>query len=228
MKNFFVEVKYRGKLLFPDTLCDDLPDKLVLCSVIQYIDFLPELQAYLESKGKIVTLFNSKHGQYPGQILGCDVFKGEYDDYDGFLYLGDGLFHPTALLYRNGKPVYTLEPRAMKLDCLTPDHLDRMRKRKNVQLIKFFQSTNIGLLVTLKPGQNQFLAVKRLEERLRSMGKTVHTIIADNINEGILDNFNFVESWVNTGCPRIGQDFPCVNLRDLYEAEVFDGQHMQF
>lgn len=227
MKNFFVEVKYRGDLEFPEWLIEKLPSKLVICSVIQYLDYLPQLQRFLEQHGKTVEMYQSNHGQYPGQILGCDVFNAEFDC-DAFLYLGDGEFHPTALLYRNGKPVYTLEPRAMKLDVLTPDYLDRMRKRKNVQLIKFFQSQHIGLLVTLKPGQNQFLAVKRLEQRLRDMGKTVHTIVADNINEGILDNFNFVQSWVNTGCPRIGQDFPCVNMRDLFEAEVFDGKHMQF
>ena len=141
----------------------------MLCSVIQYLDYLPQLQQFLEQHGKTVQMYKSNHGQYPGQILGCDVFNAEFDC-DAFLYLGDGEFHPTALLYRNGKPVCTLEPRAMKLDVMTPAYLDRMRKRKNVQLIKFLNRT-CRVTRNLKTWQNQFLAVKRLEQQLRDMGK---------------------------------------------------------
>ena len=60
---------------FPDKLLEGLPQNIVLGGSIQYLDYLSKLKQFLESNGKKVYMFNSRHGQYPGQILGCDIFK---------------------------------------------------------------------------------------------------------------------------------------------------------
>ena len=237
MKALFVEVKYKGKVELTTELFDKLPSIVVLCSNIQYLDFLASVRLKLEAAGKTVILFKSRHGQYPGQILGCDVFKFEakLDNSDevltdgyGFLYLGDGLFHPTALLFRNEMPVIMYEPRGKKVTVLDQSYLGRLKKQKNARLAKFIESKNIGILVTRKPGQNQNRPVEQFRSAMANRGKNILVFLTDNINFMKLEDFNCVDSWVNTGCPRIVQDFNCVNLRDLKEIGFFSSEKMVF
>ena len=85
MKHLFVEVKYTGNVHFTQELLERTPERLVICSNIQYLDYLPQLQEFLENAGKKVQVFASRHGQYPGQILGCDVFPfSSEEEFDAF------------------------------------------------------------------------------------------------------------------------------------------------
>ncbi len=225
MKHLFVEVKYTGKVQFTQELLDRTPKRLVICSNIQYLDFLPQLQSFLEAAGKEVQVFSSRHGQYPGQILGCDVFPFKAEkEFDAFLYLGDGLFHPTALLYRNEQTVFMYCPRGETVTELDMSYLEGLKKKKMGRLSKFLVSEHIGVLVTRKPGQNQSRAVEQFRREMEGKGKQIYVFLTDNINVSKLEDFNFVEMWVNTGCPRIVQDFKCVNLRDLQEIGFFSGK----
>ena len=232
MKSLFIEVKYTGKVKFTQELIDKTPKRVVICSNIQYLDYLPQLQKFLEDAGKVVQVFESRHGQYPGQILGCDVFKITEDSkethdsknvFDAFVYLGDGLFHPTALLYRNEKPVFMYCPRGETVKELDLNYLESLKKKKMGRLSKFIVSEDIGVLVTRKPGQNQSRAVEMFRKEMEGKGKRIHVFLTDNINVSKLEDFNFIDMWVNTGCPRIVQDFKCVTLRDLTEIGWFSG-----
>lgn len=225
MKNLFVEVKYTGEVKFTQDLLDLSPKRLVICSNIQYLDYLLQMQIFLEEAGKEVQIFSSRHGQYPGQILGCDVsqFKTE-KEFDAFLYLGDGLFHPTALLYNNEKPVFMYCPRGETVKVLDANYLENLKKKQKGRLAKFLVSEHIGVLVTRKPGQNQSRAVEVFRKEMQNRGKKIYIFLTDNINVSKLEDFNFIQSWVNTGCPRIIQDFKCVNLKDLQEIGFFSGK----
>ena len=155
MKNLFIEVKYEGKMSFPKELIDQVPEKIVLAGSIQYLAYLDQLKKFLEDAGKKVTLFQSRHGQYPGQILGCDIFEFKpKEEFDAFVYLGDGMFHPTALLFGNKKPVYIYNPMSEKIDVLDANLLSKIEKKKKAMLTKFLMSKNIGVHVTQKHGQN--------------------------------------------------------------------------
>lgn len=225
MKSLFIEVKYVGDMRFTQELIEKLPDRVTICSNIQYLDFLPQLKDFLEQNGKTVFLFKSRHGQYPGQVLGCDVSVFDPGEpFDGFLYLGDGLFHPTALLFNNKKPVYMYSPRGESVEVLDVNYLDSMNKKKMARLSKFIMAKTVGVLVTRKPGQNQSRAVAHFRKEMEGKGKDIFVFLADNVNLGGLENFNFIDSWVNTACPRIVQDFNCVNLRDLEEINFFSGK----
>ena len=76
---------------------------------LQFLDSSNALVQQLQQSGRQVELFQGRHDKHPGQILGCDVMKIE-KDFDAFVYIGDGLFHPTALLYENEKTVYCYDP----------------------------------------------------------------------------------------------------------------------
>ena len=82
-------------------------------------------------------------------------------------------------------------------------------------MAKLVISKNVGLLITTKPGQNEFKRVENLRERLENKGKSVFVFIADEINLTQSENFNFIDVWIDTACPRIVEDFKCLNFTDL-------------
>ena len=197
-------------------LIEQLPEKIVLAMPVQFLNFLDQIKGQLESAKTKVILFQSKHGMHPGQALGCAIEKFS-GDYDAFLYIGDGKFHPTALLYKNEKKVYCYNPFNDKTEVLDQTYLEKVHKRRKGQLAKFLSSKNIGLLVTTKLGQNQSKKAEQLRLKLKEKGKNVFVFMADDINFNSLENFNFIDSWINTACPRIVEDFKCLNWIDLAE-----------
>lgn len=229
MKKLFIETKYEGELDLSGEsakeLVEKLPKRLVLAASVQYLDQLQQLKTYLEENGKEITLFKSQHGKYPGQSLGCDIHKFQTEqEFDAFLYLGDGMFHPTALAYNNEKPVFIfnpMNPEGMQLKQLEKTHWEKVKKRKNVLLAKLIEAKHVGILVTRKPGQNQSKVAEQVRKKLESKGKKVFVFLADNINTPSLQDFNFVEVWINTACPRMIEDFACLNWMDLREINYF-------
>lgn len=216
MKSLFLETHYTGELELSKKIMAELPQKLVLALPVQFLSFLDKIKEQLEKAGKEVQLFKGPHDKYPGQILGCDVFKfSPANKYDAFLYVGDGNFHPIALLYENKKPVFCYNSFTSQLRTLTPDYLERAQKKKQALLAKFLQEQNIGILVTTKIGQYSGRKTEELREKLEKAGKSVFVFIADEINSSQLGNFNFIDVWINTACPRIVEDFNCLNLQDL-------------
>jgi 2-(3-amino-3-carboxypropyl)histidine synthase len=216
MKRVFVETQYEGKLELSGEVIQRLPKRLALAMPVQFLPFQEEIKKKLEAMGKKVLLFKSKHGFHLGQVLGCDIFffPGEYD---AFLYLGDGKFHPTALLYENEKEVYCYNPFTHKLEVYDQKYLGRVLQQRKGQKAKFLSSEVVGMLVTTKPGQNHSKEVEKLREKLEKSGKKVFVFLADEINFSSLENFNFIEVWINTACPRIIEDFRCLNFLDLKE-----------
>ena len=82
--------------------------------------------------------------------------------------------------------------------------------------------------MTAKSGQMQSRAAEELREKLEHAGKNAFVFVDNNIQFSQLENFNFIESWINTACPRIVQDFDCLNLEDLKLAGDFAVEHSAF
>jgi len=214
MKKVFVETKYLGQIHLPQELLKILPKKIVLGFPVQFLDFSEKIKKQLEQAKKKVIHFSSRHGLYPGQLLGCDIhkFKG---DYDAFLYVGDGKFHPTALLYENKKPVYAYNPFTNSWDVWEKKDLLQLELKKKALLTKLLHGENLGILISVKPGQNKIKLVDKWKEKLEKKGKSVYLFISEEINPQTLENFNFIDVWINTACPRLVEDFNCLNLEDL-------------
>ena len=225
MKRLFIETKYQGDLGLTSQLLKELLNRLsntksvtLACSV-QYLDYLSEIKSVLEANGKYVKLYQSKHGKYPGQVLGCDIHL--FNKVETFLYLGDGLFHPSALAYSHQSDIIILNPMSKKVELFDKEYWFRAKKRKNALLAKLITYDDVGVLVTSKPGQNQSKTIDLLRLKLEEKGKNVFVFIGDNINTSKLEDFNFVDVWINSACPRIIEDFPCLNFDDLKEIEYF-------
>src|SRR3990167_414544 len=76
---------------------------VALFASVQFIH-LDTVQTQLNAKGISVIFTHGKRTSGKFQLLGCDCFSGTYADKsifeksDAILYIGDGLFHPRALL----------------------------------------------------------------------------------------------------------------------------------
>lgn len=225
MEKLFIETKYKGKIEIAKELIKELPGKVMVASTVQFVEHLGEIKKKLEAYGKEVYLFNSRHGRYSGQILGCDNFKlGSYYPAEGFLYIGDGEFHPRALLI-NEKPVFCYNPFSGEVKRLGRKEIEEEKLRKKVGLMKFYAASKIGVIISVKEKQREMQGreeqIEKLIEGLEKEGKEVYLFLGDEIRKEELENFNFIEGWVNTACPRISDDVKeIVNLRELAEEKI--------
>ena len=195
---------------------DELKDKNVcVIGTIQYLDFVVRLRDFLQSRGINVIIFKGKHSKYDLQVLGCDVLDINNDaltklkhDVDVFVYVGDGTFHPKSLLFKFNKPVYCLNPITYKATKLDDTDVEAMLTRQKAALVKFLSSKHIGIIVTLKPGQNKLNLVNKYMEKVKAKfgDKEFYIFLDDTINFSELENFSFIECFINTACPRIAYD----------------------
>ncbi len=186
----------------------------------------------------IVNTTKAKRTNESIQILGCDIYHDSFkdsiiEDSDLILYIGDGMFHPKALLLsqlsksnkinKSIKPVIIYNPISDSVTEITKKVIEKQLQKYKRNLKLFLNSKTIGILVTIKPGQQYFLAAKKLKESLERQGKKVYIFIDDTIHLNELENYPFIQAWVNTACPRIGTDdiinikHPLINLREAFE-----------
>jgi 2-(3-amino-3-carboxypropyl)histidine synthase len=213
MKMHFIETKAKTDIVIPVSVIKKLPRKLSLAGSVQFSHKLPQLKKFLEKHGKKASLVKARHSKYVGQILGCGYSKLEYDkaNTDAFLYIGDGMFHPEALLLGSDEKavVYAFDPFTKELKKLDRAWSDRIKKKEKGGMLRFLHSTSIGVIITVKPGQMgaQVGLKKILELEKKFPDKKFYYLIADTIDFTQLENFSFVECFVNTACHRMVDDY---------------------
>ena len=157
-----------------------------------------------------------------GQILGCDAScVDKFSDFDAFLYIGSGKFHPLAVAFRTKKKVITADPFSGEVSELKDEEIKAFEKRRRAGLVKFLSSEKIGILVSTKTGQQNLKKALELKKKVEEAGDKIgYVFLSDSIDYNEFDNFNFVQCWVNTACPRIIEDYerikkPIVNMEDV-------------
>ena len=202
MRFAFIETKYDGIIKVPKKVIDKLPKTIGLFFTIQFMDSLESVKKDIEKEGITVKLMKGKHTKNLGQIYGCNLEK--FDDVDAFLYIGDGLFHPKALVLGNDVPVHIWNPVKKEYSTLDKSIMSDEIKRQKGAYLKFMHSKHIGVLVSTKPGQSYFKQALKLKEKYED--KEFYYIVHETLDFNSLEDFPFVEVWVNTACPRIGWD----------------------
>ncbi len=246
-KKLFIPAKYTEKIIIPDSIIHKLPAKIVLFSSVQFLDQLKDVKKQLVQKNKKILSIKSKNFLYggvicdEGQLLGCnlevfdkkvnhkfDELNQKFDDFYAFMYVGDGTFHPKALLIKNRKDIYCYNPKSQKLEIIKKELHDEYEKKKKGAILKFLSSKNIGIIITKKPGQENIKRAEKLKQNIikKWPNKKVYLLISDEINFNELENFNFIDIYVNTACPRIAYDDSIrtekklINLEDAEELII--------
>jgi 2-(3-amino-3-carboxypropyl)histidine synthase len=202
MKTLFIPAKCDGKVELDTKLISKLPKKIGLVTTVQFVEHLEEIKEQLEKNNKKVFIGKGKQ-QFKGQVLGCDFSSAETikSKVDCFLYFGSGKFHPIGLALKTKKEVFILTPVSNAVSKITKADIDEYEKNKKVALMKFYAADNIGVLISTKPGQFNLNNATELKNKLRK--KKCYFFVSDMINENELENFPFIQAWVNTACPRI-------------------------
>ncbi len=219
-----MKIKYfeaRSSINLPEItpgLIDLVKGKSVaLFTTVQFLEQRDSLAVKLLKYCKIVNM-KLAHCEYPDQILGCSAFDSEIPEKpDLFIYLGDGVFHPKSLVLKEiTDEVYCLSPIDFLIKKITKEDVLSLIKKRNGALSGFTIAKNVGVLITTKPGQNNLKKALELKS-----DKNIYYFLDDTINFAELENFNFIDCWVNTACPRIAYDDsikiskPIINLGDL-------------
>ena len=224
MKIMMVEGRYKGSINLSNLDAKILPGRIGLATTVQFLDFVDEIKKYLENNGK--TVFIDKMRQkYEGQLLGCDTGGADKikDSVDAFLYLGTGVFHPLGIALNTEKDVFCYDPLNAVLSKIDRQEVERQNKKRKAAYLKFLEAEEIGILVSLKPGQNNFRKAVELKQRLK--GKNCYIFAFDTLDFNQIENFPFVQCWVNTACSRILDDYskfpkPLADLSDLEKMEL--------
>ncbi len=203
MKVMIVEGRYKDNITIPVAIIKKLPYSITIAAAVQYLDALPFLTKQLAEHGIKTKLFKGLHSKYPGQIVGCDIVTA--DETDACLYIGDGLFHPKTLVLKGNKPVHCYSPETNEYKLITPEDVQDIISRHNTARMKFIEAKTIGILVTMKYGQNNLKAALAIKQYFRGK-KEVVVFLTETLDWNDLENYPFVELWVNTMCPRISYD----------------------
>lgn len=226
MKIMMVEGRYKGKINLENLDTRILPDKIGLATTVQFIDYVDEIKQFIEKNGKSVYIDKIKQ-KYAGQLLGCDYGAADKikDDVDAFLYIGTGVFHPLGIALNIDKEVYCYDPINAVMSKVDKDAVEGYNKKRKAAYMKFLESSEIGILVSLKPGQNNFRKAVELKKQLRD--KNCYIFAFDTLDFSQIENFPFIQCWVNTACNRILDDYdkfpkPLVDLSDIEKMELLE------
>ena len=222
MRVHHIPVRRNMPVLVPESLVAQLPQTICICANAQFLHELPRVQEPLEASGRTVLLYQPRHTQHAGQILGCST---DVMDAPAFLFIGEGLFHPQALAYANEAPVYLYDPVNQKTGLVDREEIERRKKKREAGIKLFYASKHIGVLLSTKSGQKDEIAVKRL--RAEHPEKQFYVFLGNTLDLSGLEDFPFVDVWLNTACPRIGYDDiyktqkPLVNAEDVLSKHRF-------
>ena len=242
MKIKFLKARYNLKFEIPKEFTKVLHStfnleriknrKLAVFSAIQFNDKLEEIKMILEKEGYVFVTSKPKRTAELGQILGCDSYGDslnlDLSKIDGFVYIGDGDFHPNALIFaqeneKEIKPVISINIVQQIIKVIDGKDIEKYFRKRKGNLLKFYSSKIIGVYVTSKWGQEHMNSALMLKKMYSE--KSFYFFISDNFLETEMENFPYIECWVNTACPRIGQDDvirqkkPVINIKDIWKSE---------
>ncbi|MBI3032124.1 diphthamide synthesis protein [Candidatus Woesearchaeota archaeon] len=224
MKTLFIEAKSDVKAELPKAVLQQIKQKTTsigLFTTVQFFDNLDNLKKQLSDTGIEVRTYLGPHSKYEGQILGCTIMNF---DCSAFLYVGDGKFHPEALVIKNpNKEVFCFDPFTKEFKTLDKTTIEKGIQRQKAGLALFYTKQKIGVIVSTKPGQFHLRKARELKQQFPN--KKIFIFVGNTIDFDQLENFPFVEVWVNTACPRISYTDhmkfpkPVVDIDEIFKLE---------
>jgi len=205
MRVLHLYAKSKKSFELPQHIADKVPPNYGIVAAIQEVDSLEKIKSQL------------KNAKVAGQILGCRQEEAQKiaEDVDGFLYIGTGYFHPIGLYLSTKMPILCYNPMTEELTPLEQGRVDEFLKVKKKAKLRFLKAEKVGIIVSSKTGQNGIASAMRLKKRT---DKKYMVFAVDTLNYNELENFPWVDCWVNTACPRIADEkHDVVNIQDVRE-----------
>lgn len=227
MKLVLIDGKYKGPVVLPKQALDILK-KYKTIAVYTTTQFNHKLSGVLKQLNKAGIKYTSSQPERTNakfQILGCDMYHGNLklqEDVDAYLYVGDGRFHPNALIFQEEdgqgtRPVIMYDPPNKKVHVLGSKDVEKVLGRRKANIKRFLGADRVGVVVTTKPGQEHFHYFKKLEEKYKD--KKFYVFTCDSVSFSEMENFPFIQAWVNTACPRIGAEDITTTEKVIVNAE---------
>lgn len=227
MKLILIDGKYKGAVVLPKKAIDILKkyNKIAVYTTTQFNHKLDGVLKQLDKSGIKYISSQPERTNAKFQILGCDMYHGNLkleEDVDAYLYIGDGRFHPNALLFgeadgNSNKKVVMFDPPNKKVHVLDNKDVEKVLGRRKANIKRFLMAKTVGVLVTTKPGQEHFHYFKKLEEKYKD--KKFYVFTCDTVSFSEMENFPFIQAWVNTACPRIGAEDITTTDKVIVNAE---------
>lgn len=240
VKKLFINAKWEKEIKLNETHLKEIKKytSITLFSSSNFSDKIDDIITKLKKEGIEIKTSKADRTCKNCQILGCDIYQESFKPEiksSAVLYIGDGDFHPTALLYSQMYSkikfdLLVLNPYTSKIE-----KYDTIKIKKNIlkmkaNLLQYLNSKNVGILVTTKPGQNYLELAKQLKKQLELKSKKAYIFLDNEINLDRLEDFIFIDCWINTGCPRIGTDDilnfnkPLINIKEAFKPEDYLGK----
>jgi 2-(3-amino-3-carboxypropyl)histidine synthase len=183
------------------------PTTIGLVTNLQFISYINSFKKELENANyQVIIGAGDKRIEHIGQILGCNfsAAKKVQADVMGFLFIGDGIFHPLGISLATNKTVLAFDPVANTVQNIDSIK-EKILRQRNGAIARGKECKTFGILVSFKPGQNRLDYANELLTKLSEYNKKGCIIIMDNISPQILDHLPF-EGYINTACPRLTID----------------------
>jgi diphthamide biosynthesis enzyme Dph1/Dph2-like protein len=202
MKTMFIPVKVKSKAKISNINSIKNFKSIAIAYPIQYGEAAKQIKKQL-SKIHNVTLFK--------QVLGCSKLNIP-EQTQAILLIGSGKFHALSLALSSNLPIYIIEEG--KITKLSEEEVERFKNKRKANYLNFLNSNEAGILVSLKPGQENLKKALELKGKLKN--KKAYLFLGNDINENEFENFQ-LKSWINTACPRLDMASSKVtNMNDIY------------
>ena len=192
-----------------DELKKYLPKKFALISLTQYSEYAKKIYEILKKDYEIIL----KERLYGINVLGCYSEPANINDIDTVLLIGNGKFHAENIIRKLKKKVIVYDPMYGEIKVYEPDY--NFDKIIEFLLNKIKNSKNIGIILSIKPGQYYYLETLKVRDKLEKSGKNVYLFIGDTIDTLQLLNFPYIDFWIFSACPRLIDDVIDNNINGI-------------
>jgi 2-(3-amino-3-carboxypropyl)histidine synthase len=214
MKTLFIHAHSTRKVRIPPAVVKKLPKKVGVVASIQFANQVPAIVKQIP--GSIAG----------GQVLGCNAAMALklVSKVDAYLFVGSGQFHPINVAIQTKNPVYCFNPYTSEFKELDKNEVVAYEKSRKGAVLKFLTAKRVGIIVSTKPGQKNLQRALQLKKKA---DKEYFIFVCDTFDFKWLEDFNFIDCWVNTACPRMDdQKAGIVNINDLVSAGIVKIPHM--
>ncbi len=193
-------------------ICDG--KRIGICATVQYLNKAKEIESKLkERRIEVIEGICASTGE-KFQVLGCDITACN-KEVDLFLFIGGGKFHPIWIQYKTNKKVFDV----ISNEFVDESEVQKLRNYIKSTYVKFLSANRVGIIVSLKQGQNRIELAKSLRKKFPK--KKFYIFVMEEVDPNQLNDYP-VDIWINTACPRLIDERdkflkPIMNVGDLLE-----------